>query len=566
MKLLGFLFRSSREALYSRTALLFVLFASLVAGLANTALIALTNRFVIHPALTQGWGGVFLALCLTLPAFRFISRALLIRLTQDTLIRFRADLCRQILSSPLRQIEQLGTSRLQSALISDLVRITDALALVPELTLHLVVVIGCLIYLGTLSWALLLLLLGLMALGTVTYLLPTSRAMRYQSLARDQWDVVFDDIRGVTQGAKELKMHRLRREGVLRDDLGSSTEALRRHSVRAGVLFSLAVSWGHVLFFAMIGALLFIAPSWSSFPREALTGFTLVIIYLMSPLEVILSTLPQVSSAEISVRNLEKLGLSLSMQTVEADAPMEARRSWRSIELAGVTHAYHREGEEDRFLLGPIDLTLRPGELVFLIGGNGSGKTTLAKILLGLYAPESGEVRLDGVPLDDSSRDAYRQLFSVVFADYFLFRRLAGLESSGLDDQALHYLTRLRLQNKVRVLGGELSSLDLSQGQRKRLALLTAYLEDRPIYLFDEWASDQDPAFKSVFYHELLPELKARGKTVIVISHDDHFYSQADRIVKLTDGAIEYDGPASSLLEPSVHLALEKPGQSSSHA
>jgi hypothetical protein len=78
MRLLGFLFHSSQDSLYSRTALLFVLFTSLVAGLANTALIALTNRFVINPGLAQGWGGAFLVLCLILPNFRLISRVLLL--------------------------------------------------------------------------------------------------------------------------------------------------------------------------------------------------------------------------------------------------------------------------------------------------------------------------------------------------------------------------------------------------------------------------------------------------------------------------------------------------------
>src|SRR4030095_11623209 len=108
---------------------------------------------------------------------------------------------------------------------------------------------------------------------------------------------------------------------------------------------------------------------------------------------------------------------------------------------------------------------------------------------------------------------------------------LLGLERSGLDNRASQYLTQLRLSDKVEVKDGVFSTINLSQGQRKRLALLTAYLEDRPIYLFDEWAADQDPLFKQVFYYELLPELKARGKTVLVISHDDRFYEVGDRII-----------------------------------
>jgi putative ATP-binding cassette transporter len=115
------------------------------------------------------------------------------------------------------------------------------------------------------------------------------------------------------------------------------------------------------------------------------------------------------------------------------------------------------------------------------------------------------------------------------------------LEAPKLDDKAREYLVKLQLNHKLDVKEGVLSTTQLSQGQRKRLALLTAFLEDRSIYLFDEWAADQDPTFKQTFYDSLLPELKARGKTVIVISHDDRYYDVADRLIKLEDGKLEYD-------------------------
>ena len=181
---------------------------------------------------------------------------------------------------------------------------------------------------------------------------------------------------------------------------------------------------------------------------------------------------------------------------------------------------------------------MRPGELVFLVGGNGSGKSTLAKIITGLYAPESGEIRLDGKRITDANRDDYRQLFSAVFGDFYLFENLLGLGDGNLDGQAREYLEHLHLDHKVKIRNGELSTTSVSQGQRKRLALLTAYLEDRPFYMFDEWASDQDPYFKNVFYTRLLPELKARGKAVLVISHDDKYFDAADRVIKLDYGKL----------------------------
>jgi putative ATP-binding cassette transporter len=216
-----------------------------------------------------------------------------------------------------------------------------------------------------------------------------------------------------------------------------------------------------------------------------------------------------------------------------------APTEWRRLDLIGVTHSYHREKEGSNFVLGPIDLTFRCGELVFLGGGNGSGKSTLAKLITGLYPPETGEIRLDGEPITDRNRDDYRQIYSAVFSDYYLFQSLIGLSSPRLDAQAQEYLLQLQLEQKVRIKNGVLSTTALSQGQRKRLALLTAYLEDRSFYLFDEWASDQDPLFKEVFYTQLLPELKARGKTVLVITHDDKYFHLADRFIKLDYGKIE---------------------------
>jgi putative ATP-binding cassette transporter len=198
-------------------------------------------------------------------------------------------------------------------------------------------------------------------------------------------------------------------------------------------------------------------------------------------------------------------------------------------------------------MIGPISLSFRTGELVYLVGGNGSGKSTLAKILTGLYVPEGGEIRVNGEIIDHRNRDDYRQHFSAVFADFHLFDSLIGLHSPTRDAQAREYLEQLHLDHKVSISNGRLSTTELSQGQRKRLALLTAYLEDRAFYLFDEWASDQDPLFKEVFYTRLLPDLKARGKTILVITHDDHYFHLADRVIKLDYGQIVSDAPGAEV-------------------
>jgi putative ATP-binding cassette transporter len=222
----------------------------------------------------------------------------------------------------------------------------------------------------------------------------------------------------------------------------------------------------------------------------------------------------------------------------DAMAPLER------LELVNATHKYEKEQKGEAFTLGPLNMTFYPGELVFITGDNGSGKTTFAKLLTSLYATDTGEIRINGHHANDGDIEFYRQHFSMVFSDSYVFDTLLGLDRPGLDIEARGYLTRFQLSEKVDVINGKLSTTSLSHGQRKRLALMTAFLEDRPIYVFDEWAAEQSPRFKEIFYNQILPELKARGKTVIVISHDDRYYHVADRVIKLDYGKMCNGGPS----------------------
>ncbi len=196
------------------------------------------------------------------------------------------------------------------------------------------------------------------------------------------------------------------------------------------------------------------------------------------------------------------------------------------------------DGRERGFLLGPISMTLQPGQITFVVGGNGSGKSTLAKLITGLYLPQTGSVRLDGVEINDQNQEWYRQHFTAIFSDFYLFESYLGFHQDNLDQEVQNYLRQLQLDHKVQVKDGVLSTIHLSQGQRKRLALLTAYLEDRPIYLFDEWAADQEPMFRDLFYTQILTKLKERGKAVLVITHDDRYFHLADQLIKLDYGRV----------------------------
>ena len=203
------------------------------------------------------------------------------------------------------------------------------------------------------------------------------------------------------------------------------------------------------------------------------------------------------------------------------------------LSLAGLTKSFGPLRAVDG-----ITLDIRDGEFITIVGPSGSGKSTLVRLLTGLYAPTTGLVRSHGTVVDATNREAYLQQFAAVFADFHLFERLFGLDAPGRAETIHHYLTVLGMEHKVSVKADRLSTTALSSGQRRRLALLTAYLEDRPVYVFDEWAADQDPSYKQVFYQRLLPELKARGKCVVVVTHDDRYFHLGDRVIKLDAGRI----------------------------
>ncbi|KYF98012.1 ABC transporter ATP-binding protein [Sorangium cellulosum] len=534
MKLVAFI------AGYSRRILVLAVIAGVLCGACNTALLVLINQALQGERGAVMWA--FAAVCLLLPFARYHSEILLTRLSQGALFDLRVKICRKILGAPLRQLEEIGPPRMLTVLTDDVPVITATLQHIPIICINLVIVVGGLLYLGWLSPVMLASVVALIVLGIVGYQLPMSRATRHFRRAREATDELMKTFRALTRGVKELKLHARRREAFLATSLDEEAGAVHASNLRGMVALTAANGWGQGMVFAIIGVTLFVLPLFQVASAETLVGYAIILLYLMTPMQVLIGSLPALSRAGIAVQKVEDLGAGLAVDAGEAEAPAPLPEKWKRLEFAGVTHAYRSEGKDDSFTLGPIHLTVRRGELI--VGGNGSGKTTLAKLITGLYTPEAGEIRLDGEAITDKNRQAYRQLFSVVFFDFHLFERLIGLDSPELTRRARGYLSRLQLDHKVSVEGGALSTTSLSQGQRKRLALLTAYLEDRPIYLFDEWAADQDPVFKDVFYRQILAELRSSGKTIIVISHDEKYFGLADRVIKMDFGQLVGEAPA----------------------
>lgn len=520
--------------------------AGIAGGAAVTALLA-----TINDSLHLDGGGTafavllaFSGLCAVVVLGSILSDIGTNYVGQHVVARLREELSRKILLAPIDQIERFRTHRLIPVLTHDIDVISDFAFNLAPLAISLSVTLGCLAYMATLSVPMLLIMLVAVALGCVSQYFAREYGLRGFERARELEDELQKTYRGIAEGAKELRISRPRRVALFQGRLKGTAASIRDIQIRSINLFTIANVLGSSLFFVVIGLALAYQFFWPDADRATLSGFVLVLLYMKGPLEHLLGDLPAVTRAQVAFARIADLSRQFASPEahLSVDEPGAPTTSMRSIELKGVRYAFPAVAGGESFVLGPLDLRLERGECVFIVGDNGSGKTTLIKLLLGLYCPQEGEILLDGEPVTDATRDEYRQLFTTIFADYYLFEDLpqAGGE---LPAEAAQYLQRLELAHKVSVRDGRFSTLDLSTGQRKRLALIQAWLERRPVLVFDEWAADQDPAFRQIFYTRLLPDLKRLGRTLIVISHDDRYFDTADRVVRLERGRI-LDRPA----------------------
>lgn len=363
-----------------------------------------------------------------------------------------------------------------------------------------------------------------------------ARVYRHMAKLRDAEDRLYADYQSVIEGCKELALNRDRAEWLYRDVYTPNAEEYRRHIIRGDTYHLSAVNWFNIMMLGAIGVVFFLANGLGWASVQVATTFSLTLLFLRAPLIQAIGAFPPLIHARVAFEKISALDLTEHRDTFDIDAQ---RHDWQEIVLEKVTYRYPEEEARPGFAIGPIDLTLRRGEVVFLIGGNGSGKSTLARLLTGLYQPQGGAVRVDGWALQEADWVTYRQHFSAIYTDLHLFNRLMGPGVEPPDSTLVEeWLDALGMHSKLDFEGDRVTNINLSQGQRKRLAMLLAVAEQRDLLLLDEWAADQDPQFRRVFYRELLPRLRALGKTLVVISHDDHYFDQADRLLEMRGGQL----------------------------
>ncbi|MGF6164003.1 putative ATP-binding cassette transporter [Pseudomonas sp. 2725] len=518
-------------------ALLLATLSGLICGLAAAGLIASINHsLTVFDQLRPADGLYFAGLVVLVAVSRVIADVSLLRLGQAAVHDMRLHLSTRLIDAPYAQLQRLGKHRLLAMLTDDAQTISQAVELVPILLVNAGIIAACLAYLAWLSLPLLGLTLLLIALGSLSFHWPQRRALTSISRAREQKDQLFDHYRLLTDGSKELQLNHPRRQHFFTRLLLPVSLQYRQDFVRGMSIYAVVLNWGNAVFYMLIGVVLFAAPHFIDLSASLVTGYILAILYMITPLSELMNALPTFGRASVALNKIRTLDgeMQAASENVETIPPTQVQ----SLVCRQVAHTYYREREDGHFTLGPIDLTLNAGEVVFITGGNGSGKTTLALLLTGLYRPESGDIELDEQVSSTSDNHHYRQHFSAIFTDFCLFENLLNSDDPQRVQQARDYLIHLQLDHKVQVEEGQLTTLALSTGQRKRLALLSAWLDDRPCYLFDEWAADQDPVFKHFFYNRILADLRERGKLVIVISHDDAYFGLADRLIRIENGML----------------------------
>jgi putative ATP-binding cassette transporter len=527
----------------SKTLLWVVVVVSIVSGLSSAAVIYFISRWLSSSQSIENINLLYFGILIVgMFSLDYVSKRLLYRFTAIIDYDLKLSFSQQILAKPLRELEEIGNPRLMALLTDDVWKIITALYSLPGLITSLAVTLGCVVYMVWLS-PLAVIVLSATALPIViVHQLIYRRAKAQTRELIQNRNVIFQNYEGLIEGIKELKVNLSRGLDFLNNTLARLMKSEFGLAFSSNNLFALSNAINQGIYFLLI-LVLFAFSSMLEVNQSVLLSYTLIALYLRTSVTQILNAMPRWTTAVVTMKGIEPFGFEIlsAPQRNQAVAEDQVIDTWSSLNLNSLKHTYYSQETNAHFSLGPIDLSFTPGELIFLIGGNGSGKTTLIKLLTGLYRPENGSISVDNQMVDENRLIRYRSLFSPIFTDFYLFNEMLGMEDPALDERAQYYIEKLQLSHKVTIQNGRLSTTDLSQGQRQRLALLTALLEDRPICVFDEWAAGQDPEFKKLFYEEFLPELRDRGKLIIASSHDDAYFPLADRLIKLDYGQIEFD-------------------------
>ncbi|MEA1673607.1 cyclic peptide export ABC transporter [Nitrospirillum sp. BR 11163] len=536
-------------------------FMNLVSAIATTALLGLVAAASQEADKVDA--RLVLMYAVTITLFCVSHNAILVTASRDAerlIHTFRMRVFDAVRRADLVTVERIGRAALHGVLIQDtqiLARVLPILAVGAQQAVMLVFLAYYLAYLSPLACVLAFAFAGL----AVSIRYRRTRSFKEMLAESGQAEAdVFDGLTDLTQGFKEARMSR-RRADALVGAVGAASARARRVNVETKTQWVRNFSLIEAMFYALIGLMVFVVPLVSAEYYKVVVPVTTAALFIVGPISTVSFVTPMVSMAERALTNIEameqRLAEAADRWAVTADAPVPAGRAPldeeptegmevlsapRSIALAEAGFAYRNDDGTPSFAVGPLTAEFHGGEVTFITGGNGSGKSTMLRLLTGLMPLDHGSLLINGAPVPVASLQDYRDQISAIFSDYHLSRRLYGV--AGPDPARVReLLTRLEMQDKVAVADGAFTTVRLSTGQRKRLALVLAQLEDKPVIVLDEWAADQDPHFRAVFYEQLLPELRARGKVVICVTHDERWFDLADRVYQMSEGRLRLVHP-----------------------
>ncbi|MEO1515842.1 MAG: cyclic peptide export ABC transporter [Bacteroidota bacterium] len=468
----------------------------------------------------------------------------LIKFSNGLVYDLRLQIVNKIFSTSYQRFERIDRGRVYTTLnddISTIGHITDVFVALVNST---ITTVGAFVYLASIAfWAtgvnvMILLILSVLILYVV------SRARKYFELARDERNVFMRLINGMIDGFKEVSLHRNKKLEYRKDVEHTAREFRDKMTIADIKSFNSSIVGESTLVILLAFAAFVMPEMFPAIKDYKIMSFVMVLLYLIGPVNNILNSVPVLTNAYVSWNRVRQFIKEIPANMKLEEIPPAKVEKVHTLKAKDVMFKYKSEDQVSVFGVGPINLEIERGEIVFLIGGNGSGKTTLAKLLTGLYEADEGSLMINDKPISSTDLSEY---FSTVFSPAHLFEKLYNVDIENKQDELKKYLKILGLEEKVAIEGNTYNTINLSAGQRKRLALLQCYLEDSPIFLFDEWAADQDPTYRRFFYRTLLPEIKKQGKIVIAITHDDHYFDVADKVLEMNMGTLKIHSHKSAM-------------------
>ena len=479
---------------------------------------------------------IFSAIILLFMWTRRVLSGKVILLSQELFWRLRKKILSMVLKTNYLQLQGMK-HKIQTALTSDVSALTDASVNIVNFFSSIIVSMACFVFFAFLSFHLFIITIFVVALGVTIYWRSGKSNMRHLDAARKLEDGFFKSYTSLIHGFKEIYMDPSKGKYIYERKILEIGTAAKKNNVIALTGFLNNTIIGQLLFYCFIAVILLYFSVALKIKTQDLTSYVFTLSYLLASIETIMVLLPSFLRAKVAYGHLGTLEMQLAESVLEKEHYEETISPKDFDRLAIRDLRFRHNGDADVFEIGPVNMDIRKGEVIFIFGGNGSGKTTLINTMIGLYPPSSGKIKVNETQIEGHLNPEYRSLFSVVFSDFYLFDELHGVEEANMSRWA-YYLQLFELEGKVRLHGKQYSTTDLSTGQRKRLALITVLLERRPVLVLDEWAADQDPHFRKKFYREILPLLKQEGFTIVAITHDDAYFECADKLYRMEFGRL----------------------------